>query len=194
MQLSLDRPQDTDTSQRASAPRTAKAAVTKHQREMKRRFDRKHRVKSTAIKVSDWVRTRRPQRHNKMASFWSQPLQVRRQLGPATFMLSDGSRWHASRLRRVPAPPEQAIQQPATGTRETDTRPLELRPERHQVVPPQPLHMRPPPAQPQLDVPPAQPPPAQFEGPPALQPAGDRPQRERARPAFLKDYVTSFHT
>ena len=25
-------------------------------------------------------------------------------LGPATFLLDDGSRWHASRLRKVPAP------------------------------------------------------------------------------------------
>ncbi|CAL8267332.1 unnamed protein product [Boreogadus saida] len=39
-----------------------------------------------------------------MASFWSQPRQISRLLGPATFLLDDGSRWHASRLRKVPAP------------------------------------------------------------------------------------------
>lgn len=36
--------------------------------------------------------------------YWSQPLQVICQLGPATYLLEDGSRWHTSRLRRVPSP------------------------------------------------------------------------------------------
>ncbi|KAJ7991326.1 hypothetical protein DPEC_G00296160 [Dallia pectoralis] len=71
---------------------------------MKRRFDEKHKAKWPAIRVSDWVRARRPHRANKLSSFWSAPYQVSRQLGPASFQLTDGSRWHASCLRRVPSP------------------------------------------------------------------------------------------
>ncbi|KAI3372155.1 hypothetical protein L3Q82_006997 [Scortum barcoo] len=67
---------------------------------MKQRFDRKHRVKSATLAVSDWVRVRRPTRSHKLLSFWSAPQQITAQLGPATFRLADGSRWHASRLRR----------------------------------------------------------------------------------------------
>lgn len=39
-----------------------------------------------------------------MASYLSQPLRVAWQLGPVTYLLQDGSRWHASRLRQVPIP------------------------------------------------------------------------------------------
>ncbi|KAG5276820.1 hypothetical protein AALO_G00110140 [Alosa alosa] len=85
----------------------AKAAVNRHQQQMRQYFDRKHRVKSTAITAGDWVRARRPHRGNKMTSYWSQPFQVHRQLGPATFMLSDRSRWHTKRLRKVRNPGEE---------------------------------------------------------------------------------------
>lgn len=71
---------------------------------MKERFDRSRRAKAPSITAWDWVRVRRPHRDNKMVSHWSQPLQVTRQLGPATYLLNNGSRWHSSRLRRVPAP------------------------------------------------------------------------------------------
>lgn len=54
--------------------------------------------------ASDWVRVCRPHRDNKMASHWSHPLKVTRQLSPAIYLLHDGSRWHSCRLRRVPAP------------------------------------------------------------------------------------------
>ncbi|KAJ8339346.1 hypothetical protein SKAU_G00361320 [Synaphobranchus kaupii] len=101
-----------------------------------------------------------------MASFWSQPLQVTRQLGPATFLLGDGSRWHASRLRRVPTPPgpTMATRLPAAGAAEMDGTVSR---------PPRPVLPRAGP-QPMVGV--------------------DRPQRERARPSRLQDYVTTFHT
>ncbi|KAJ8380087.1 hypothetical protein SKAU_G00008650 [Synaphobranchus kaupii] len=124
MDLPLDRLRSRDAVAPAagSVRDAAQAAVAKHQGEMKRRFDKKRGVKATTIQVSDWVRARRPQRENKMASFWSQPLQVTRQLGPATFLLGDGSRWHASRLRRVPTPPgpTMATRLPAAGAAEMD--------------------------------------------------------------------------
>ncbi len=41
---------------------------------------------------------------SKMALFWSEPHQGVRRLGSATFPLSDGSRWHAIRLQKVPIP------------------------------------------------------------------------------------------
>ena len=88
------------------------ASVTRQQDRMKRRYDQSKRVKAPLIAASDWVRVRRPHRNNKMASFWSSPLQVARQLGPATYLLVDGSRWHSSRLRRVPAPAREVLDTP----------------------------------------------------------------------------------
>ncbi|CAL8339208.1 unnamed protein product [Boreogadus saida] len=78
--------------------------VAARQQKTRERVDKKCRARPPSLQVSDWVRARRPQRHNKLASFWSQPRQISRLLGPATFLLDDGSRWHASRLRKVPAP------------------------------------------------------------------------------------------
>ena len=78
--------------------------VAEKQHSLKQRFDSKHRVKRPALAVLDWVRIRRPGRSHKLLSFWSAPQQITAQLGPATFRLTDGSRWHASRLRRVKPP------------------------------------------------------------------------------------------
>eukprot|EP00063_Salmo_salar_P068290 XP_014043125.1 PREDICTED: uncharacterized protein K02A2.6-like [Salmo salar] len=140
-------------------------------RAMKQRFDKAHRVKKSIIQVSDWVRARRPQRCNKMASFWSEPLQVSRQLGPATFMLSNGSRWHASRLRKVPAP--QGIRMHTEQTCRPETPPDGPPP----PLPPEPQPLRAP------------------QGPePQAVAVEERPMRARTRPAHLGDYLTSFHS
>ena len=104
MELPLGRLRTQKVAEPATRHTQEKQAVTRHQRAMKQRFDKAHRVKKPIIQVSDWVRARRPQRCNKMSSFWSDPLQVSQQLGPATFMLSNGSHFHSSRLRKVPAP------------------------------------------------------------------------------------------
>ncbi len=77
------------------------ARVHQHQRNMRARYDSKHHVRPTKIRVQDWVRARRPHRSNKLSSFLSEPLQVKRQLGPVTFELANGSCLHASCLRRV---------------------------------------------------------------------------------------------
>ncbi|CAL8313484.1 unnamed protein product [Arctogadus glacialis] len=67
-----------------------------------------------AFTILDWVRVRRSTRDHKLSSFWSAPLPVTEQLGPATFRLSDGTRWHARRLRKV-APPSAADPDPDFG-------------------------------------------------------------------------------
>ena len=70
--------------------------VSARQQATKQRFDRSHRAKHPAFTILDWVRVRRPTRGHKLLSFWSAPFQVTEQLGPATFRLLDGTRWHAS--------------------------------------------------------------------------------------------------
>lgn len=71
---------------------------------MKRRSDRSHRVRTPALTTLDWVGVRRPTQGQELMLFWSDPLQVTEQLGSATFRLSDGTRWHACRLRKVLLP------------------------------------------------------------------------------------------
>ena len=142
--------------------------VAARQQKTKEKVDRWHRARPPALQVSDWVRIRRQQRRNKMASFWSQPRQVIRILGPATFLLDDGSRWHACRLRKIPVP------LPSDQT--THTAPVQADPG--------------PPAALVWPVPeePVEP---QHQGthlPEA------RPVRARTRPVALRDYVTSYHT
>ena len=73
-------------------------------RHIRTAFYNPHRAKHPAFTILDWVRVRRPTRGHKLLSFWSAPFQVTEQLGPATFRLSDGTRWHARRLRKVATP------------------------------------------------------------------------------------------
>ncbi len=100
MELPLDRLRAQGLSATVvTGPQAAvKVVVTTSQGRMKDNFYKRHKVRHTNIKVLDWVRVRRPHRSSKMASFWSEPHQVVRLLASATFLLSDGSRWHASRL------------------------------------------------------------------------------------------------
>ena len=142
--------------------------VAARQQKTRERVDKKCRARPPSLQVSDWVRARRPQRHNKLASFWSQPRQISRLLGPATFLLDDGSRWHASRLRKVPAPLSEHLataraQSPFPCNVATDPGP-----------PPAPVA---PPAAPRQEVVVPDP----------------RPVRARARPVALQDYVTNYH-
>ncbi len=106
MELHLDRLRAQGLSATVvTGPQAAvKVAVTTSQGRMKDNFGKRYKVRSTSIKVLDWVRVRRPHRSSKMASSWSEPHQVVRQLGSSTFLLIDGSRRHASRLQKVPIP------------------------------------------------------------------------------------------
>ena len=183
MQLPLDRlrVQGTATAAAGRSQAQVKASVTRCQQKMLKQFNRKHRVKETSLRVGDWVRAMRPHRCNKMASYWSQPFQISRQLGPATFMLSDGSRWHAKRLRKVPTP-GQGFQDTHRGASPSLAPPPQMDPYLQPLGPPDPA---PGPAQVV--------PPAAFERPrPGVE--DGRPVRHRTRPGHLKDFVTEFHT
>lgn len=68
------------------------ATVVAHQQWMKNHFDKTRWVRPPVIAASDWVRIRWPNLINKLQSFWSNPVQERRQLVPVTFHLSDSSR------------------------------------------------------------------------------------------------------
>ncbi|XP_062373903.1 uncharacterized protein K02A2.6-like [Sardina pilchardus] len=147
------------------------ARVNARQSQMKNWFDRRRRARPPAIAARDWVRIRRPHRDNKLQSFWSDPVQVSQQLGPATFRLVDGTRWHASRLRKVQAPSGPGL----------NTAPWS--------------DLAAAPALPQLDAPA---PPVQLE---AMEATPDtcadhqpRPARAHTRPAHLNDFATEYHT
>ena len=172
LQLPLDRLRATPIER---PPAREHRRVRDRQRQMKQRFDTSRRVKTPRFAAQDWVRVRRPHRGHKLQSFWSTPMQITDQLGPATFRLSDGSRWHASRLRRVPPPA-------ATGTGVPTARPPVLTgmwdnidtdfavagdPGLPPELPPAPVNQQP------------------------MEPA-QRLARARSRPAYLKDYLTDF--
>ena len=188
LQLPLDRLRASVTAPR---PAHVRDRVHHEQRQMKQRFDKTRRVRTPPFTALDWVRIRRPHRGHKLQSFWSAPMQITDQLGPATFRLSDGSRWHASRLRRVTPPASMDAEVPetvtppaaagaATGMRaytdfDFDAGDIDLpqiRPQAPEVHPALPVH---PPA---------------HDGHPVVPAA--RPARRRARPDYLKDFVTDF--
>lgn len=205
LQLPLDRLRPA-LAQTPAHPLQAK--VDAHQSRMKKWFDGKRRARSPNIAVHDWVRIRRPHRDNKLQSFWSPPVQVSKRLGPATFRLADGTRWHASRLRRVQAPiGPSGCAAPTTP-----------------ILIPRDGPWPGPSTQPDSDTPPVQPgatapeptasePVTAAEGRPAVQPgaaapdhaapdhaapepdaaAQGRPARARARPGHLNDFETNFH-
>ncbi|AWP09077.1 Hypothetical protein SMAX5B_017708 [Scophthalmus maximus] len=92
-------------------------------------------------------------------------MQVTKQLGPATFRLSDGSRWHANRLRKVVLP---SIAEPGADEGfDSMVGDLDLPAEQVQ--------------------PPAGRPPAELLAVPET-----RRARVWVRPGYLEDYVTVF--
>ena len=82
----------------------ARAQVRSSQAWMKQRFDASRRVRIPSLTPGDWVRIKHAHRQNKLRSYWSEPLRVTQQLGPATYRLDDGTRWHSNHLHRVGAP------------------------------------------------------------------------------------------
>ncbi|KAJ8356496.1 hypothetical protein SKAU_G00192900 [Synaphobranchus kaupii] len=103
----------------------AKVQVRSSQAQMKQRFDTSRRVRDPSLSAGDWVRVKHAYRQNKLQSYWSVPRHVTQQLGPATYRLDDGTRWHLNRLHRVRArtgpasslsPAASLSWQPAPGT------------------------------------------------------------------------------
>lgn len=160
-----------------------RASVAHQQRRMKHKFDLSARAKVPDIKAADWVRVHRPHRDNKLASYWSSPLQVTHQLGPVTFLLSDGTWWHASRLRKVPPPVHTTgVTSQATPPAWQDTPALQLIP---QIAPARAADMP-------INLP------AEICAclSQAAQPhphVSPRPVRTRSHPGHLQDFVSTFH-
>lgn len=82
----------------------ATAQVKHSQARMKEKYDATRRVQTPSLSAGDWVRIKRLHRQNKLKSYWSEPLRVTKQLGPATYRLENGTRWHSNRLHRVAGP------------------------------------------------------------------------------------------
>ncbi|XP_036384580.1 uncharacterized protein K02A2.6-like [Megalops cyprinoides] len=154
--------------------------VDARQYQMKTRFDGRQRARSPTIAVHDWVRIRRPLRENKLQSFWSHPVQVSQRLDPATYKLTDGTRWHSSRLRRVQAPVGLSESMaPVTATSAPQDGPWTD-----------------PSTNPDGPTPPVQPgaiAPELTTPEPATEPEG-RPARAHARPGRFNDFEAVFHT
>ncbi len=160
-----------------------RAFFTRQQRRMKQKFDLSARVKVPDIKATDWVRVRRPHRDNKLASYWSAPFQITHQLSPATFLLSNGTRWHASRLRKVPPPAHTTgITPQATPPAWQDTPAFHLTP---QIAPAQAPDM---PINLPAEICAC---PSQTAQPHPL--VSPRPVRIRSRPGHLQDFVSTVH-
>lgn len=146
-----------------------KARVCGQHLKAQSRFNAKKKAWIPRIFPLDWVRVQWPHRKNKLHTLWSQPQQVQKKLGPVTFQLSDGSRWHANRLRKVLCPSD------ADHTRDA-VLPCSLLSSSCPQIPA--WH----PVTPQATtLPPSS----------ALQ---SRPTRSHTQPARLQDYLTSFHT
>lgn len=160
-----------------------RASVAHQQRRIKQKFDLSACAKVPDIQAADWVRVRRPHRDHKLASYWSSPLQVTHQLGPVTFLLSDGTRWHASCLCKVPPPAHATgVTSPGTPPAWQDTPALQLTPQIAPArAPDMPINL---PAEicacpPQAALPHSR--------------VSPRPVHTRSRPARLQDFVSTFH-
>lgn len=145
------------------------ARVCGQQRKAQDRYNVKKKARIPTISPLDWVRVQRPYRKSKLHTFWSQPQQVQKQLGPGTFQLVDGSRWHAGRLRKVLCPSvvdhTQDAVLPCSLLSSSCPLPPALNPVTQQAT--------------------VQPPPAVSQA---------KPTRSHTRPVRFQDYLTSFHT
>ena len=78
--------------------------VSSRQEKMKPYTDSRRGAHVTFFKEEDRVRVRKPFHVPKAHSRYTKPLVIRKQVGPSTFLLSDGKKWHSSRLARYHAP------------------------------------------------------------------------------------------
>lgn len=91
-------------------PVTSKSLVSQKvslsQKKMKVYTDSRRRARTPNFKQGDWVRIQSPVHVPKGHPKFSKPLQITRQIGPCTYQLSDGRKWHASHLSSTLAPIE----------------------------------------------------------------------------------------
>lgn len=158
-------------------PTVVKTQVKRQQRSIKHKFDRRHKTKWPDI------------------SFGLGPsppaCQVSRQLGPASFQLADGSRWHASCLRRVPTPVQQPPLARATQGNPAPGPTAQVNP----ALAPDPVTAPPAEAVPtaQEAVPAAHRPASPPVSPPGPFAPVPRPVRAHTRPERFEDFETTFH-
>uniref|UniRef100_A0A1I8GGJ8 PDZ domain-containing protein n=1 Tax=Macrostomum lignano TaxID=282301 RepID=A0A1I8GGJ8_9PLAT len=60
--------------------------------------NKRRRARDSAVEAGDWVWQQVPHRAHKLATRLKEPLKIASQAGRNTFVLSDGTKWHASRL------------------------------------------------------------------------------------------------
>ena len=76
--------------------------VEGQQQRNSRNYNTRQAVRPSDLKAGDTVRVRKQGHVPKNQSRFSDPLRVTRQLGPATYLLSDGSKRNAAHLARTP--------------------------------------------------------------------------------------------
>ena len=156
----------------------AQARVNIGQGQKKNQLDRRQRARPPSIAAQDWVRIRQPHRNNKLVSFWSEPMQVSQQLGPATLRLVDGTRWHGSLLRKVLAPPTPGLSTaPATASSSRQSDLSAAWDSLQTDAPLPPAHQGAPEPNPETSAPPE-----------------PRPVRAQNQPGHLQDFETEYHT
>ncbi|XP_043201820.1 uncharacterized protein K02A2.6-like [Amphibalanus amphitrite] len=77
--------------------------VAKQQRRNKRNYAARKGVKRPSLRPGDLVRVKKPGHVPKDQSRFSAPVPVTQQLGPATYLLADGTRRNAAHLASVPS-------------------------------------------------------------------------------------------
>ena len=84
------------------APKQLQKRFSSRQDVMKSRFDQKHRVRNFSFQKGDKVRIKKSAHVPKAHPKFTPPVEVRKKVGPYTYLLEDGKRWHASCLAPVP--------------------------------------------------------------------------------------------
>lgn len=79
--------------------------VETKQTQSKKYYDKKRNVKYVQLTVGDWVRVKKPGFVVKGDRKYSDPIRIRKQISPRTYVTSDGRKWNISKLIET-KPPE----------------------------------------------------------------------------------------
>ena len=78
--------------------------VTAQQNKMRTYTDFRRGARTPTFREGDSVRVRKPTHVPKGHPRFTEPMRIQRKVGPATYLLQDGKKWHASRLTGSNAP------------------------------------------------------------------------------------------
>ncbi|PAA49096.1 hypothetical protein BOX15_Mlig004385g37, partial [Macrostomum lignano] len=67
--------------------------------------NKRRRARDSMLQAGDWVWRQTPHRAHKLATRLKEPLKIASKAGRNTFVLSDGTKWQASRLVKCNSPP-----------------------------------------------------------------------------------------